>query len=284
MIDHVAARRLAATAVDVPLDAGESSELDRHLATCPACRNVSSALARDAAGLRHLDLGPMPIAVRAGVAIAAERGRSGPVGRWGALVVLAALLIVALGGGALGGVGGGKAPDQPAIAAESIDWSTGVMDVRASDLWVEVGDTRFSGAAKAAVKADLDETSRTLEAVWTPPTGVIALRVSVVSIDAHWVVKGLQAWVGNAGDPSIPNVGGRWLDGQGPLIGSEIVAGSLGDVDMDLVDAGGADPNVGATLHIRDLRIVLGATPVPPDQPVPVVPGQPVPQPTTRTP
>ena len=278
MIDHVAARRLAATAIDLPLEADEATELERHLTTCPACRNVSSALARDAAALRHLDLGPVPIAVRADVAIAAERGRSGPVGRWGALVALAALLVVVLGGGALGGIGGGKAPDNAAVAvaAEPIDWRTGVIDLRASDLWVQVGDRRLAGASDAAVKAALEETSRTLEAVWTPSSGAVSLRLFVVSVEGRWLVKGVQVW--------IDSLGGRWLDAQGPLIGAEIGVAAIGDVDMDLVDTGTTDLTERAALHIRDLSVVLGPVPVPPDQPAPAAPGQTLPTPVTPVP
>ena len=278
MIDHVAARRLAATAIDLPLEFDEATELERHLTTCPACRTVSSALARDAAAMRHLDLGPVPIAVRADVAIAAERGRSGPVGRWGALVVLAALLVVALGGGALSGVGGGKAPDDgaAAVAAAPVDWRTGVIDLHASDLWVQVGDRSVRGASNAAVKGALDVSSRTLEAFWASPADKIGLRLLIVSVEGRWLVKGVQAWVDSRG--------GQWLDGQGPLIGAEIGAGPVGDVDLDLVDTSTTDLTERATLHIRDLSVVLGPVPIPPDQPVPVAPGQAVPQPATPTP
>jgi anti-sigma factor RsiW len=276
MIDHVAARRLAATAIDLPLEAGDATELDRHLATCPACRTVSSALARDASALRDLDLGAVPIAVRADVAIAADHGRSGPVGRWGALVVLAALLVVALGGGVLGGVGGGKTPDAPALGAESVDWRTGVIDLSASDLWVQVGDRHLTGATGAAGKATLEEASRTLEATWATSADKVGLRLLVVSVEGRWLVKGLQVLV--------DSLGSQWLDGSGPLIGTEVGAGSLGDVDVDLSDVSTANVTVRATLHIRDLGIVLGVKPVPPDQPVPVAPGVAVPVPAGPTP
>jgi hypothetical protein len=276
MIDHVAARRLAATAIDLRLETDEATELDRHLATCPACRNVSTALSRDAAALRHLDLGPVPIAVRADVAIAADRGRSGPVGRWGALVVLAALLVVALGGGALGGIGSGKAPGNPAFAAQAVDWRTGLIDVHASDLWIQVGDRRLTTTSDAAVKAAPGQDSRTLEALWASSDDKIGLRLFVVSVEGHWLVKGLQVW--------IDSLGSRWLDGTGPLIGAEIGSGPVGDVDLDLVDTSTANLTVGATLHIRDLSVVLDATPVPPDQPVPAAPGPAVAQPAAPTP
>ena len=276
MIDHVAARRLAATAIDLPLEAGEATELDDHLATCPACRTVSSALARDAAALRHLDLGAVPIAVRADVAIAADHGRSGPVGRWGALVVLAALLVVALGGGVLGGVGGRTASEARGVATEPVDWRTGVIDLSASDLWVQVGDHRLTGASGAAGKAALEENSRTLEATWATSADKVGLRLLVASVEGRWLVKGLQVWV--------DSLGSQWLDGSGSLIGSEIGAAPLGDVDVDLADASTANVTVRATLHIRDLGIVLGAKPVPPDQPVPVAPGVAVPVPAGPTP
>ena len=278
MIDHVAARRLAATAIDLPLGTGEATELDEHLATCPACRTVSSALARDAAALRHLDLGPVPIAVRADVAIAADHGRSGPVGRWGALVVLAALLVAALGGGMLGGVGSRAEAEAPGgtVATEPVDWRTGVIDLSASDLWIEVGDRHLTGASQATMKAALEETSRSLEAIWATSADKIGLRLLVVFVEGRWLVKGLQIWV--------DSLGSQWLDGSGALIGAEIGSAPIGDVDVDLVDASTANVTVRATLHIRDLGIVLGVKPFPPDQPVPAAPGVAIPVPAAPTP
>ena len=65
ILDHAEARRLAALAVDGLLDAPDRSTLDAHLAVCPACRAVATAMDRDAEALRTLDLGPVPVAVRA---------------------------------------------------------------------------------------------------------------------------------------------------------------------------------------------------------------------------
>ena len=283
MIDHVAARRLAATAIDLPLEAGDATELDGHLATCPACRNVSAALAQDATALRHLDFGPVPVAVRADVAIAAERGRPSPFGRWVGLAVVGALLVVALGSGILGGAGAGRSPDpgvadDPAAATDPIDWRTGVIDIRAADLWVEAGGRRLGGASEAAVKATMDSDTRTFEATWAPPSDAVIVRLFVVSQNGRWLIKGAPIHIASLSD--------QWLDAQGPFIGTEVGVGErvVGDVDLDLISFTGEEPVVVGTLHVRDLVVKLGAVPVPPDQPQPVVPGQAPPVPATPIP
>jgi hypothetical protein len=280
MIDHVAARRLAATAIDLPLEAGDADELDGHLATCPACRNVSAALGRDAAALRHLDFGPVPVAVRADVAIAAERGRPSPFGRWVGLAVVGALLVVALGSGILGGAGAGRSPDpgvadDPAAVSDPVDWRTGVIDIHATDVWIQAGDHRLGGASEAAVKASMDSDTRTFEATWAPPSDAVIVRLFIVSQNGRWLIKGAPAHIASLSD--------QWLDAQGPFIGSELGIGErvVGDVDLDLISFSGEEPVVLGTLHLRDLVIKLGAVPVPPDQPQPVVPGQAPPLPAT---
>ena len=117
MIDHDAARRSFVTSLDFPLDPQEREALDVHLARCPSCRAFTAAVRSDAAVLRDFDTGPVPISVRAHIAIAAERpGRSNPFGRWVGIAVVGAILVAALGVGALG-VGGRRASIDPAPSA-----------------------------------------------------------------------------------------------------------------------------------------------------------------------
>ena len=94
MIDHETARRSFATSLDFTLEPAEQEALDAHLAGCPSCRAFATSLRSDAAIIRDLETGPVPVAVRANVAIAAEHGRrSNPVGRWVGIAVFAALLL-----------------------------------------------------------------------------------------------------------------------------------------------------------------------------------------------
>jgi hypothetical protein len=169
MIDHLAARRSLATAVDFSLPDGDADALTNHLRTCSACRSFDAALRVDAATLRGLEFGPVPASVRAKVAAAADRpARGDGLGRWIVLVGVGALLLAALGGGALGvgsrptaGLGANQLP---------IQWHTQVVDFAATSLRIEADGQAFvlgSGASPVDVQSDPgNATSRTLEATW----------------------------------------------------------------------------------------------------------------------
>lgn len=272
MIDHVGARRLAATAIDGPLDSSEATDLEGHLNGCPACRTVSDALARDAATLTHLDFGPVPIAVRADVAIAAERnGRGSPVGRWIGLVAVGALLILALGSGALSGVGS-RGPTDPAdpdvanVPANPVHWETGAIDVQASDFWIQTATGRAPvTGARPAIKAAPDRGSWTLEVVWDGQGRPVILRMILVDIDGGWWVKGVQVSDGATGG---------LRDAQGPFVGAALGDGQVGNVDLDITDATRAPATIVGHLHFSDLALTVGpAAAVDPGMPVPAPPG-----------
>ncbi len=143
MIDHDTARRLAASALDGRLEPADAAALDTHLAGCPECRRVADALRTDATALTGLDFGPVPVAVRADVAIAADGGGGGRhLARWVGLAAVGALLFGLLGGGALGG-GGASAPSEP--PGNAVHWSTDVVDLRAADLAIVANGLSFSG-------------------------------------------------------------------------------------------------------------------------------------------
>ena len=138
-------------------------------------------MGRDAEALRAIDLGPVPIAVRANVAIAAEhRGRGGSIGRWGVIVAVGALLIAGIGSGVVGGAGGraGASPGPLDAAAPlnavpaQITWKSDVALLTARGFSLRAGDKTFLANAPAKVTSDPgDATSRTLEVAW-PENGV----------------------------------------------------------------------------------------------------------------
>lgn len=256
MIDHVAARRLAATAIDAPLEPFEATDLDAHLASCPACRSVSEAFARDAAALTHFDLGPVPFAVRADVAIAAERnGRGNPVGRWVGLVAVGALLVLALGSGAFSTVGGrGSAESDAAnVPANPIHWETGAIDLQASDFWIQTATGRVpASGSRPTIKAAPDGGSWTLEVVWAGPGQPVILRIILVDIDGGWRVKGVQVSDGATG---------ALRDAQGPFVGASLGDGRVGNVDLDITDATRARVTIVGHLHFSDLALNVAPAP-----------------------
>ena len=142
MIDHDAARRTGATAIDFELEPAERAD---SMAICarvpPAARSWPTGHRCDQAeqprpgsGTRrgpggHRDRRRAP---RCG-------GRSTPV-----LLAAAAILVLAAVGGAAIGVGALPRPAGPEAAAaapvgRAVHWSTDVVDLAADDLWLEVG-------------------------------------------------------------------------------------------------------------------------------------------------
>jgi hypothetical protein len=169
-LDHAAAREVFATALDFPLQPEDQAALDAHLHACAACRSFAAGARRDAATLRELDFGPVPIAVRANIAIAAENGRrGGALGRWVALAATAAILLLGLGGGALlvGGGGGGGRSTTGLGGGNGVYWETNVVQFKAEDFWLDANGQRFLGSPKMDVNSDPgDATNRTLELTW----------------------------------------------------------------------------------------------------------------------
>ncbi|MFL5719854.1 MAG: anti-sigma factor family protein, partial [Chloroflexota bacterium] len=176
MIDHETARRSFATSLDFTLDSPDEEALSAHLDGCASCRAFAASMRSDAAALGGLDTGPVPISVRANVAIAAEHGRgSNPIGRWVGIAVFAALLLGALGAGVLGV--GGRAGVPPVAgpsngpaekAGNQIEWKTKLVALTAREFSIDVGGKTFRAATpNVAVNSDPGTaTYRTLEATW----------------------------------------------------------------------------------------------------------------------
>jgi hypothetical protein len=103
MIGHEEALRLAASAIDFPLSAGEAAELALHRRSCAECRAGESALRSDAAALGQLPFVDAPASVRDAVAWSAAQPAR-PLGRSRAtLLLVAAVLVTSVGvGTALG--------------------------------------------------------------------------------------------------------------------------------------------------------------------------------------
>jgi hypothetical protein len=239
MIDHETARRSFATSVDFLLDPVEREALDEHLAGCVACRAEVAAIRADAGVLRDLDFGPVPIAVRANIAIAAEhRGGRGAIGRWIALVGVAALLLVALGGGVMG-VGGrptGTARPDPGVIDTrpvQIGWKTDVVALTAREFSIVVGGKTFRAATpKIDINSDPGTaTYRTLEATWFENDVEMRLNLYFGNdatdswVDEVRVYNGAQQ--------------GDWLVAKGPFFKTPIGVAWAGDMDITLNGLGG---------------------------------------------
>jgi hypothetical protein len=259
ILDHAEARRLAALAVDGLLDGRDRSALDAHLAVCPACRAVATAMDRDAEALRTLDLGPVPVGVRADVAIAAEhRGRSGSVGRWGVIVAVGALLIAGISGGVLGGGGGrpGATPGPADGAAANvvpaqITWKSDVALLTAQGFSVQAGDKTFSGLAPVKVDSDPgDATYRTLEATWMEQGVEMRLNLYFAGDASSWWVSEIRAYDGNA----VPKA--KWMTATGTWFRSPIGQAWTGDIDVPLK---GERTGIGGSLHLAAATIATRA-------------------------
>lgn len=251
MIDHETARRFSATAIDGALEPADRTALREHLEGCVVCRRVADAFGRDAAALAHLDLGPVPIAVRANVAIAAEHGRArGHVARWVGLVAVGALLLVALGGGAL--TSGGKAPSAP-LVGNRVDWETPVVELVAADFSITANGVLFLAQDPSIqVQGDPgDATRRTLELEWGESGVRQRLSIYFANDDRTWWADEIRIYDGHEQ--------GEWLTAQGRFFESPIGASWQGSLDLDLRDAKriGAGPG---HLHLRDAVLSMRVT------------------------
>ena len=255
MIDHDTVRKAFATSLDFPLEPAEREALDAHLSTCPSCRASTAAMRNDAAVLRDLDRGPVPVSVRANIAIAAERGRgSNPFGRWVGIAVVGALLVIALGAGALG-VGGQRGAANvpgPSDAGDAvnttnqIEWKTDVVALTAREFSIEVGGKTFHAATPTVdVHSDPgDATYRTLEATWKE-SGV------EMRMNLYWAGDATASWV-NEIRIYDGEVSGHWLTAGGTYFKTPVGGGWTGDQDIVFADSSGRP----ARIHFGGLTLI----------------------------
>ena len=243
MIDHMTARQALATSFDFPLPEPDTESLRTHLQSCAACRAFDASLRSDAAVLRDLDFGAVPVAVRANVAIAAER-TGGGLGRWFALVAVGALLIVALGGGVLGV--GGRGGETAGLGANdnSIHWTTGVVEFSADEFWIDANGLRFTAEAPlvAVVSDPGNETYRTLEATWHEHGVEMRLNLYFDGDGSSSWVREIRVYDGSAD--------AKWVTWEGTWFKTPNGGVSVGNLDL---------ATAGVSLHVAG--VTLGSTP-----------------------
>jgi hypothetical protein len=258
VIDHETARRSFATSLDFSLEPTEGEALDAHLAGCPSCRAFAASLRSDATIIRDLETGPVSVAVRANVAIAAEHGRrSNPVGRWVGIAVFAALLLGVLGAGALGvgGRAGSGVPGPSSAAADpagpvQIAWDTKVVSLSARAFEIDVRGKTFR-AATPTVDVTSDPgtpTYRTLEATWKE--NGVAMRMNI-----YFAGDSSATWAEEIRISDGEDAGG-WLTGRGIFFKAPLGAAWTGDADITV-----ADPN-GQPAHVRFAGLTLVNRPI----------------------
>lgn len=256
MIDHGTARRASATALDFDLDADERAHLEDHLRTCAACRAFSSGLASDAAAMRDLDLGPVPIAVRADIAIVAERRDRGRRGSGPVLLAAAVLLIVAVVGGVAVGAGA-LSGDRGGVVermGRSVHWTTEVVDLSAEDLFLQVGGQVVVPPDDGQIKVSSDPGDAqywTLEVVWM--AGQVEMRINLYfsADDTGWRIDEARIY-----DGKVP---GDWLELRGAnIVSAPLGAAFTGDIDIVLPDRIAPDTGPGR-LVMRGVRLATRA-------------------------
>ncbi len=117
MIGHDRARSLAATAIDFPLDAPTSGELEHHLRECVACRTAAADYAVDAHRLAVLP--PIPP-----TALGLGRTRTAGSARLGLLVAVSLLVALALAAMAVGGavIERTRHDGEPSLSGVGLGW------------------------------------------------------------------------------------------------------------------------------------------------------------------
>ncbi len=269
MIDHGTARRASATALDFDLDAEERMNLEDHLRTCAACRGFSTGLVADAAAMRDLDLGPVPITIRADIAIVAERRDRGRRGSGPVLLAAAALLIVAVVGGVAAGAGALSGDRGGAVEriGRAVHWTTEVVDLAAEDLWLQVGGQVVVPPDDGQIEVHSDPgdaTYWTLEITWAK--GPVKQRINLyfAADDAGWRITEARIRDGRVPDD--------WLELHGDIAGAPLGAAFSGDIDLVLQDRTGPDTGPGR-LVMRGVQLATRAGGL--LQPVPANPRDP---------
>jgi hypothetical protein len=207
--------------------------------------------------MRELDLGPVPITVRAHVAIVAERRERGRRGSGPVLLAAAALLIVAVvsgvaaGAGALSGDRGGVVER----VGRPVHWITEVVDLAAEDLWLQVAGGRIvvpPDDSRIKVSSDPGNPAYwTLEVAWM--AGQVEMRINLYfsADDAGWRIDEARIY-----DGRIP---GDWLELRGANIaGAPLGAPFTGDIDLVLQDRTGPDTGPGR-LVMRGVQLATRA-------------------------
>ena len=273
MIDHVLARRQLATTIDFSLLGDAAIKLDHHVMGCADCTAFETALRRDAAVLRDLDLGQVGMELREDLSMEAGRRIGGGTIRWVTLAAATILLLTAVGAGAVG-VGGfptgvpaaSVPPDGPAAAFGPIAWDNGIVQVQADDAWLEADGVRTALPAgpEGVLGGDTDK-GASIIVRWVQGEADRTLVLAFRGDGPDWSLEQVELWRSNAG---------RFRQ----LVGSPaVVGGTAGDPGVDAVIAlrtlnGDVE---GAQIAFRGLR----ATVADPDAVKPRFPAQPVPVP-----
>ena len=244
MIDHATARSSLATSLDHVLDPDASDALDAHLRDCQACSGFGAGLRSDATALRGLDFGAVPVAVRANVAIAAGRHGRGGTGRWAAMAGVGAILVVALGAAVFGV--GGATPPPPTGNGNAVHWVTNVVELHATDFWIEANGERFTAVGTPVdVRSDPgDAVRRTLEVTWTE-------RGVEMRLNLYFTGDGASGWIDEVRIyDGMPN--GKWLTADGHFAAGPLRTFWSGDLDIPFQVPAGTAP---ARLHLSGVAL-----------------------------
>jgi len=251
MTEHRRYVDLAATAIDLPLDPRNDHDLRAHLATCTACRRRADALRADASAIGAIDFGPAPVMVRDRVAAAAMAGTpSSP--RLLLLVATGLLLMLAVfAGSAAVGAFLSQRPTLDLSLADKVSWKTDVVALRALDLWIDAGGTRYTPVGKQ-VKVTSDRGKldfQTLESTWQEHGREMRPLLYFGGDATSWWVSEIRTYDGSANP--------KWAGTKGTLFRSPLNQAWAGNVDLELIsDVGGSGP---VKVHIE--RLQLATTP-----------------------
>ena len=246
MTEHRRYADLAAMAIDFTLDPIDAEDLRRHLETCTACRRVSDAMRADAAALRSIDFGPAPVIVRDHVAAVALKG--GVTGSPRLLLLFATgllLLLAIFAGSAAVGAFLSQQKSGPDLSEIPIHWQTEVVELAATDLWIEANGQRFSpvGLPVSVVSDPRIAESLTLTATWQQGGREMRLNLYFDADKSSWWVHAIEAYDGTV----KPN----WAATKGEYFKTPLNRPWAGNVNLPL-DAGGQ----GVTLHVSNMQLI----------------------------
>jgi hypothetical protein len=136
----------------------------------------------------------------------------------------------------------------PAGGGNAVRWTTDVVDLQASDFWIDAAGRRFVGSAEVRVTSDPGTaTYRTLELTWSEHGAEMRLNIYFGGDGSRWWVDEIRTYDGTAASPD-------WLYYEAPGLGAALGQSWVGN--LDLQSARASQPGRGSgRLHFGALQL-----------------------------
>jgi hypothetical protein len=143
-------------------------------------------------------------------------------------------------------------PSAPGLDGNRVGWKTEVVDLRATDFWIDVAGKRFHGTPRMQVSSDPgDATYRTLELTWQEHGAEMRVNIYFGGDATTWWIDEIRTYDGTAQSPD-------WLYYRAPKIRAPLGQAWEGNVELVSARSNKAGRGPG-TLHFGTLQLATVA-------------------------